>query len=75
MYTVRLTFRVVGTRLTIKTFIRSEYALNTSSHADTFDTLEQAENAADALVEQMTATGRVTYIGADFYRRPLHRAT
>lgn len=66
-YTVRLTFQVVGTRRKLKTFIRPEYAHNTSSHADRFDTIELAENAADTLVEQMEATGRVRFIGADFF--------
>lgn len=67
-YTVRLTFKVNGTRRILKTFIRPEYAVNTSSHATTYDTVEAAENAADALREEMLAAGRVTYIGADFFK-------
>jgi hypothetical protein len=66
-YTVRLHFKVNGTRRTLKTFIRPEYAINTSSHADRFPTLDAAETAADDLVEQMSASGRVTFTHADFF--------
>ena len=66
MFTVRLIVRVRGTKRIIKTFIRSEYALNTLSHADTFETLGDAEIAADALADDMSSRGH-TVIGADFY--------
>jgi hypothetical protein len=67
-YTVKLHFKVNGTRRMVHTFIRPEYAMNMSSHATTFATMDEAENAADVTVEQMSATGRVTFISADFYK-------
>lgn len=66
-YTVRLRFKVIGTRRDLKMFIRPEYATNTSRDATTYATKEEAETAADSTVEQMEATGRVRFVGADFY--------
>lgn len=67
-YTVRLTFKVNGTRRTFRTFIRPEYAINTSSHATRYETMEEAERAADIVVENAVASGRSTFIGADFFK-------
>ena len=66
-YTVRYTIRVRGTRRILKSFIRSEYALNTSSHADRFNSIDAAEHAADTMAERASGAGH-TYIGADFFR-------
>jgi hypothetical protein len=66
-YTIRLTFRVIGTRRTLKTFIRPEYALNTSSDATHYATVDEADAAADAVVEQMIASGRLQFIGSNLF--------
>jgi hypothetical protein len=68
-YTVKLVFSIAGTRRKFKTFIRPEsaYLHNTSSYAIHYDTIQEAETAADATVERMTSSGRLTFIGADFY--------
>lgn len=65
-YTVRFIIQVRGTKRILKSFIRSEYALNTSSHATQFDSMDAAERAADIQKERAKASGH-TFIGADFY--------
>lgn len=72
-YTVRQTVRVRGTRRTFKSFIRAEYATNTSSHADQFETIEAAENAADRVKECYEAAGH-TVIVTDFFPVPAEQA-
>lgn len=67
MFTVRLTFRIKNSRRLLKTFIRKEGSLNTSSHAIRFATQEDAENAADVVAENFTGMGH-TLISADFFR-------
>ena len=67
-YTIRLSFQVVGTRRIIRTFIRPEYATNTSSHATRFDSMDAADAAADVLIPQMEATGRARFIGSDIFK-------
>jgi len=56
-YTVRLTIRAANSRRTFKSFIRDEYAMNTSSHATRFDSIEAAENAADVAFENYEGKG------------------
>lgn len=68
-YTVRLTIQIRQSRRLLKTFLRPESALNTSSHADRFATIEEAEAAADRAGDTFGAAGH-TYIGADFYQVP-----
>lgn len=70
MITVRLTFKVIGIRRTIRVFIRPESTINTSSHAIPYATMAEAEQAADATVEHILKSGRLTFIGADYYTRP-----
>ena len=65
-YTVRLKIQVRGSRRVIKTFIRPEYAHNTSSHADRFASLDEAEAKADEVADRFRQAGH-TYIGADFF--------
>jgi hypothetical protein len=65
-YTLRITLQVRGTRRILRTFIRPEFAHNTSSHATRFATLEEAETAADMHAERAREKGH-TFIGADFY--------
>lgn len=65
-YTVRFIIQVRGTRRILKSFIRAEYALNTSSHATQFDSMDAAERAADKQKEYAEENGH-TFIGADFY--------
>ncbi len=67
-YTVRLRVQIAGGRRVIRPFIRSEYAPNTSSHADGFDTIDAAERAADDVTERYRAAGH-TVIGTDIYDR------
>jgi hypothetical protein len=67
MFTVRLIIKVRGTKRIIKEFIRAEYALNTSSHADRFYSIDEAEMAADKLAEIFTAAGH-TIIGTDIFK-------
>jgi hypothetical protein len=66
-YTVRLHVRVRNSRRSFRSFIRAEYAPNTSSHADKFDSLESAENAADKIAEHYTAAGH-TVLSTDFFK-------
>jgi hypothetical protein len=66
-YTVRIHIQVRNTRRILKTFLRPEYAVNTSSHANRYESLEAAENAADEAIEHFRAAGH-TYICSDFYR-------
>ena len=63
---VRLRIQVRNSRRQIREFIRPEYATNTSSHAERFDTIDAAENAADRVKDHYEGAGH-TYIGADFF--------
>lgn len=65
-YTVRIILRVRGTKRILKTFLRPEYALNVSSHATVFDSIDDAERAVDIQKEYAEIAGH-TFIGADFY--------
>jgi len=67
-YTVKLRFELAGKRRKINEFIRPEYATNTSSHATRYDTIDEAEKAADLVSGLMLASGRLVYLGADFYK-------
>jgi hypothetical protein len=67
-YTVRHTVRVAGTKRTFKAFVRAEYALNTSSHADAFDTMDKAERAADDVADRYRAAGH-TVLVTDIFDR------
>jgi hypothetical protein len=66
MYTVKITIRIRGTKRLLRSFIRPEYALNTSSHATVFDSIQDAETVADKQAEIARANGH-TFIGVDFY--------
>lgn len=68
MYTVRITIQVRNSKRLIREFLRPEFALNTSSHATAFDSVEQAENAADIAAENFRGNGH-TYIGMDIFKR------
>lgn len=65
-YTIRLIVRVKGTKRIIKPFVRAEYALNVSSHATRFDTVNAADAAADIVADNMWGTGH-TVLGSDVF--------
>ena len=54
-YALLMKFRVTSTGKFTRHYIRAEYAPNTLEHATLFDTLEQAENAAD--IQRMNVSG------------------
>ena len=66
---VRLQFKVTSTGKWNFSYIRPEYAENVIEQAELFDNMEDAENAADVAIENMssyTHTIKATFISVQF---------
>lgn len=72
-YTVRLDIQIRNSRRKIREFIRPENAINTSSHATGYATIEEAESAAETVRRYFEENGH-TYLGHAIFDRARNMA-